>query len=66
MLLIPLCILKTKFSKLHLSVFDYLDRLISASHSEPNIANSIGRHSHRKAVAGQLRTASSRPKAVYM
>ncbi|URE07071.1 STYKc [Musa troglodytarum] len=32
-----------------------------ASHSEPNIANAIGRHSHRKAVAGQLRTASSSP-----
>ncbi|KAJ8505974.1 hypothetical protein OPV22_006860 [Ensete ventricosum] len=39
----------------------FTERKLSASHSEPNIANSIGRHSHRKAVAGQLRTASSSP-----
>ncbi|URE07070.1 STYKc [Musa troglodytarum] len=39
----------------------FTERKLSASHSEPNIANAIGRHSHRKAVAGQLRTASSSP-----
>ncbi|WOK98534.1 serine/threonine-protein kinase EDR1 isoform X2 [Canna indica] len=34
---------------------------LSASHSEPNIANAFGRRYHKKAVAEQQRTASSSP-----